>query len=36
MLFGKQEEAQLLGRFNKHTIGGLLFLGATMVRQCCW
>jgi hypothetical protein len=31
MLFGKQEEARLLGRFNRHTIGGLLFLAATMI-----
>jgi hypothetical protein len=31
MLFGKQDEARLLCRFNRHTIAGLLFLGATMI-----
>ncbi|MEK6439487.1 DUF6328 family protein [Pseudonocardia sp. T1-2H] len=31
MLFGKQDEARLLGRFNRQTIGGLLCLGAAMV-----
>ncbi|MEN3299488.1 DUF6328 family protein [Pseudonocardia sp.] len=31
MLFGKQDASRLLNRFNRHTIGGLLCLGAAMV-----